>query len=98
MELNDVIKGLNDYFKYKFPDNKGWFIGKMIIIPQAIKVYKKCRIELYYHTDKSNDLVVTEEITERATQDQENKLKLKVLIKLISTLLKIRENIDKYGV
>ena len=98
MELKDIIQSINNYFKSKYPNNEGWFIGRMTIVPQSIKAYKKCNIEVYYHTSGHNELFLIEEVTEKATKDSEDKLKNNALIKLISTLLSKKEELDKYGI
>lgn len=98
MELNDIIKSINGYFKTKFPNNKGWFIGRMMIIPQTIKLYKRYCIEIYYHTDSENKLILKQELTKRVSSDQENKIKTEVLTSLLTEILTNKNCIDECAI
>lgn len=41
MKLKYIIDALNHYYLEKFPNAKGWFIGKEYIAPTKINLYKK---------------------------------------------------------
>jgi hypothetical protein len=98
MELKDIVKALNEYYKSKYPNADGWFIGRVMIEPQAIKLYKKCTIELYYHKEKSNELFISIQNTDRTIQGEEDKLKARTLTLFITELLNRKEDIDNYGI
>lgn len=97
MEIQDIIKALNDYFRNTFKA-KGWFIGRVVIEPQIIKIYKKGIAELYYHTNDKNELIIKIECADRVLQGEENKLKKELLTKFITAILEKKDIIDSYGV
>lgn len=98
MELQDIIKAINEYYKNKYPDSTGWFIGRVFLEPQVIKLYKKCIIEIYYHKENKNTLFIKIEYTDRAIQGQDDKLKREASILALKELLLRKEELDGYSI
>lgn len=98
MELQDILKAINEYYKDKYSDREGWFIGRLYFEPQAIKLYKKCIVEIYYHVKNKNTLFVKQEYTDRAIQGEESNLKTKTLVLTLKEILDKKEELDNYGV
>lgn len=98
MELKNIVKALNEYYKQKYPNAKGWFIGRIMIEPQAIKLYKKCTVELYYHKGNSNEMFINIQNIDRTIQGEEDKLKDTTLTLFLTELLNRKEDIDNYGI
>ena len=98
MELQDILKAINEYYKDKYSDREGWFIGRLYFEPQAIKLYKKCIVEIYYHVKNKNTLFVKQEYTDRAIQGEENSLKVKTLTLALKEILNKKEELDNYGI
>ena len=47
MKLKYIVDALNHYYLKKFPNAKGWFIGKETLEPAKVNAYKKYNADLY---------------------------------------------------
>lgn len=98
MDLHLIIQSLNSYFKSKFPDAKGWLIGREFIEPTQVNVYKKYTIEIYYHLPRKNNIVFTVSKVDRCVDNDYTLLKKNTIIELLTLIFKDIKELDKYGI
>lgn len=96
MKLKYITDALNHYYLKKFPDAKGWFIGKESIEPTKLNAYKKYKVEIYYHTPGKNHLAYTKQLIDRCPEGAEDALKEKMITTLLTDLFINLTEFDKY--
>ena len=97
MKVNDIVNALNHYYLKKFPNSNGWFIAKENIEPTKLNVYKKYRVEIYYHVPGKNHLAYTQQLIDRCPEGCEEILKQNFLTKLLEDLFTNLNELDKYA-
>lgn len=96
MKLKYIIDALNHYYLEKFPNAKGWFIGKEYIAPTKINLYKKYQVSIYYHTPGKNHLAYTQELIDRCPEGTEEEFKEKFTISLLVGIFNNLRKFDEY--
>ena len=96
MKLKQVVDALNRYYINKFPNAKGWFIGKELIEPTKLNVYKKYRVEIFYHTPGKNQLAYTQQVIDRCPEGTEEEFKEIFMTSLLTGLFTNLNEFDKY--
>ena len=96
MKLKYIVDALNHYFLDKYPDAKGWFIGKESIEPTRLNLYKQYKVEIYYHTPGKNYLAFTQQIVDRCPEGCEDELKEHFVTALLTNLFKNLQELEKY--
>ena len=96
MKLKYIVDALNHYYLKRFPNAKGWFIGKETIEPTRLNLYKQYRVEIYYHTPGKNHLAFTQQIIDRCPEGAEEILKEKFITALLEGLFTNLLELDKY--
>ena len=96
MKLKYIVDALNHYYLKRFPNAKGWFIGKETIEPTRLNLYKQYRVEIYYHTPGKNHLAYTQQIIDRCPEGAEEILKEKFITALLEGLFTNLLELDKY--
>lgn len=96
MKLKQVVEALNHYYAKRFPNAKGWFIGKESIEPTKLNAYKKFRIEIYYHLPGKNHLAYQLQFVDRCPEGVEEELKERLFIALLEGLFENLTELDKY--
>lgn len=96
MKLKYIVDALNHYYLKKFPNAKGWFIGKETIEPARLNAYKKYRVEIYYHTPGKNINAYTQQVVDRCPEGAEEILKEKFTTTLLENLFTCLPEFDKY--
>ena len=96
MKLKYITDALNHYYLKKFPNAKGWFIGKESIEPTRLNAYKKYRVEIYYHTPGKNHLAYTQQVVDRCPEGAEEILKEMITTALLEGIFTHLNDFDKY--
>lgn len=96
MKLRYIVDALNHYYLKKFPNAKGWFIGKESIEPTRVNAYKKYRAEIYYHTPGKNNLAVTVQLVDRCLEGENDILKEKAIAMILAEIFTNLEKLDEY--
>lgn len=96
MKLKYIVDALNHYYLKRFPNAKGWFIGKETIEPTRLNLYKQYRVEIYYHTPGKNHLAFTQQIIDRCPEGAEDILKERFITALLEGLFTNLLELDKY--
>ena len=96
MKLKYIVDALNHYYLKRFPNAKGWFIGKETIEPTRLNLYKQYRVEIYYHTPGKNHLAFTQQIVDRCPEGAEEILKERFIAALLEGLFTNLLEFDKY--
>ena len=96
MKLKYIVDALNHYYLKRFPNAKGWFIGKETIEPTRLNLYKQYKVEIYYHTPGKNHLAYTQQIVDRCPEGAEEILKEKFITTLLEGLFTNLLELDKY--
>lgn len=96
MKLKDIVDALNRYYMNKFPNAKGWFIGKEVIEPTKLNAYKKYRTEIFYHIPGKNHLAFQQQLIDRCPEGTEDILKERALVALLTCIFENLQMIDKY--
>ena len=96
MKLRQIVDALNKYYLRKFPNAKGWFIGKELIEPTKLNVYKKYRVEIFYHTPGKNHLAYTQQVIDRCPEGTEEEFKEMFMTALLAELFTNLEKFDEY--
>lgn len=96
MKLKYIVDALNHYYLKRFPNAKGWFIGKETIEPTRLNLYKQYKVEIYYHTPGKNHLAYTQQIIDRCPEGAEEILKEKFITTLLEGLFTNLLELDKY--
>ena len=96
MKLKYIVDALNHYYLKKFPDAKGWFIGKEMIEPSRLNAYKKYRVEIFYHLPGKNHLAYTQQFVDRCPEGAEELLKERFFTTLLEQLFTNLPEFDKY--
>lgn len=91
-----IVKALNNYYLKKFPNARGWFIGKESIEPTRLNAYKKYKVEIYYHTPGKNHLAFTNQLIDRCPEGCEDILKESFMTALLTGLFENLQEFDKY--
>lgn len=96
MKLKYIVDALNHYFLAKFPNANGWFIGKESIEPTRLNLYKKYKVEIFYHTPGKNHLAYTQQLIDRCPEGAEDILKEHFITTLLTDLFNNLSEFDKY--
>ena len=96
MKLNYIVDALNHYYLRKFPNAKGWFIGKETVEPTKVNAYKKYKVEIYYHVPGKNTLAYTQQLIDRCPEGAEEILKERFITTLLTDLFTNLPEFDKY--
>lgn len=96
MKLKYIVDALNHYYLNKFPNAKGWFIGKEMIEPAKLNAYKRYKVEIYYHTPGKNTLAYTQQVVDRCPEGAEDLLKERFVTALLTDLFTHLQEFDKY--
>lgn len=96
MKLKYIVDALNHYFLAKFPNANGWFIGKESIEPTRLNLYKKYKVEIFYHTPGKNHLAYTQQLVDRCPEGAEDVLKEHFITTLLTDLFNNLSEFDKY--
>lgn len=96
MKLRYIVDALNHYYSEKFPNAKGWFIGKENIEPTRLNAYKKYKAEIYYHTPGKNHLVFQQQLIDRCPEGAEEALKERITVTFLTTVFKNLQKLDEY--
>lgn len=96
MKLKYIVDALNHYFLAKFPNANGWFIGKESIEPTRLNLYKKYKVEIFYHTPGKNHLAYTQQVVDRCPEGAEDILKEHFITTLLTDLFNNLSEFDKY--
>lgn len=96
MKLKYIVDALNRYYSKKFPNAKGWFIGKESIEPTKLNAYKKYKVEIYYHTPGKNHLAYTQQVIDRCPEGAEEILKERLITALLEGLFTNLNSFDNY--
>ena len=96
MKLKNIVEALNHYYLNKFPNARGWFIGKEVIEPTLLNAYKIYKIEIFYHTPGKNYLAYTQQLVDRCPEGTEEILKERMVTILLSDLFTNLTEFDKY--
>lgn len=96
MKLKDIVDALNGYYLNKFPNAKGWFIGKESMEPSLINAYKKYKVEIFYHTPGKNQLAITQQFVDRLADTDEELFKTKFFTALLKHIFINLNELDKY--
>lgn len=96
MKLKYIVDALNHYFLAKFPNANGWFIGKESIEPTRLNLYKKYKVEIFYHTPGKNHLAYTQQLVDRCPEGAEDILKEHFITTLLTDLFNNLSEFDKY--
>jgi len=96
MKLKYIVDALNHYFLAKFPNANGWFIGKESIEPTRLNLYKKYKVEIFYHTPGKNHLAYTKQLIDRCPEGAEDILKEHFITTLLTDLFNNLSEFDKY--
>lgn len=97
MKLKYIVDALNHYFLAKFPNANGWFIGKESIEPTRLNLYKKYKVEIFYHTPGKNHLAYTQQVVDRCPEGAEDILKEHFITTLLTDLFNNLSEFDKYA-
>ena len=96
MKLKNIVEALNHYYLAKFPNAKGWFIGKEMTEPTKLNLYKKHRVEVFYHTPGKNHLALTVQLVERCPEGMEDVMKERALTELLRLMFTDLQKLDEY--
>ena len=96
MKLKYITDALNRYYLARFPNAKGWFIGKEAFEPTKLNAYKKYKVEIFYHTPGKNHLAFTQQVIDRCPEGTEEILKEKFTVGLLELIFKNLADLDKY--
>lgn len=96
MKLKYIVDALNHYYLKKFPNAKGWFIGKESVEPTRVNAYKKYRAEIYYHTSGKNSPAVTVQLIDRCLEGENDFLKEKATTMILAEIFTNLEKLDEY--
>ena len=96
MKLKYIVDALNRYYSKKFPNAKGWFIGKESVEPTKLNAYKKYKVEIYYHTPGKNHLAYTQQVIDRCPEGAEEILKERLITALLEGLFTNLNSFDSY--
>lgn len=96
MKLKQLTEALNHYYLKKFPNAKGWFIGKEMTEPTKLNLYKKYKAEIFYHTPGKNNIAFTVQVIDRCPEGEEDALKERALESLLEGMFTNLSTLDKY--
>jgi len=96
MKLKYIVDALNRYYSKKFPNAKGWFIGKESVEPTKLNAYKKYKVEIYYHTPGKNHIAYTQQVIDRCPEGAEEVLKERLITALLEGLFTNLNSFDSY--
>lgn len=96
MKLKQLTEALNHYYLKKFPNAKGWFIGKEMMEPTKLNLYKKYKAEIFYHTQGKNSIAFTVQLIERCPEGSEEIIKERALECLLEEMFTNLSTLDKY--
>ena len=96
MKLKLVVDALNHYYLKKFPNASGWFIGKEVMEPTRLNLYKKYKAEIFYHTPGKNIRAYTLQLVDRCPEGAEESLRDRALAGLLEGLFTSLPEFDKY--
>lgn len=96
MKLKNIIEALNHYYLKRFPNAKGWFIGKEYSEPTKLNAYRKYRVEIYYHIPSKNTIAFTVQMIDRCINDSEDILRERALTALLEEIFTNITDLDKY--
>lgn len=96
MKLKYIVDALNHYFLEKYPNAKGWFIGKESIEPTRLNLYKKYKVEIFYHMPGKNHLAYTKQVVDRCPEGAEEILKENFVVGLLTDVFKNLPEFEKY--
>lgn len=96
MKLKSVVEALNHYYAKRFPNAKGWFIGKESIEPTKLNAYKRYKVEIYYHLPGKNHLAYQQQFVDRCPEGAEEEIQERLFISLLEDLFTNLVEFDKY--
>lgn len=96
MKLKDIVDALNHYYLKKFPNAKGWFIGKEYKEPTKLNLYKKYKAEIFYHTATKNAIAFTVQLIDRCPDGDDDLIKERALTTLLEEIFTNLSSLDKY--
>lgn len=96
MKLKYIVDALNHYYLRKFPNAKGWFIGKEMIEPARLNAYKKYKVEIFYHIPGKNIRAYTQQVVDRCPEGAEEILKERFTTALLEGIFNSLPEFDKY--
>lgn len=95
MKIKYIVDALNHYFLEKYPNSNGWFIGKESIEPTRLNLYKKYKVEIYYHTPGKNKCVFTQQVVDRCPEGAEDILKENFVTSFVTNIFKSLSDFEK---
>lgn len=96
MKLKYIVDALNHYYLRKFPNAKGWFIGKEVVEPARLNAYKRYKVEIFYHVPGKNTLAYTQQVVDRCPEGAEEILKERFTTALLEGIFTSLPEFDKY--
>ena len=96
MKLKYIVDALNHYFLEKYPQANGWFIGKEMIEPTRLNLYKKYKVEIFYHTPGKNHLAYTKQVVDRCPEGAEEILKENFVTSLLTDIFRHLPELESY--
>jgi hypothetical protein len=96
MELAYIIKALNKYFKAKYPETKGFFIGKESYEPTQLNAFKTHKVEIYFHIPGKNRLVFTKQEVNKYIEGKEEAINAEFMSDLLAGLFINLETLETY--
>lgn len=96
MRLKDITDALNNYYLIKFPKAKGFFIGKEYVEPAKVNIYKKYKIDIYYHIPGKNHLAITKEVIGKCGNNEEDAFRDKAYTSLLEEIFNNLNKLDNY--
>lgn len=96
MKLKDIVDALNGYYLKKFPNARGWFIGKESLESSLVNAYKKYKVEIFYHTPGKNHIAFTQQFVDRLIDIDEEAFKTKFFVTLLKQIFISLTDLDKY--
>jgi len=96
MKLKYIIDALNHYFLNKYPNANGWFIGKESIEPTRLNLYKKYKVEIFYHTPGKNYPAYTKQTIDRCPEGAEEILKENFVTQLLTDMFSNLQSFEEY--
>lgn len=96
MKLRNIVDALNRYYLNKFPNAKGWFIGKEYTEPTKLNAYKKYVLQIFYHTPGKNHLAFTRQLIDKCPEGMEEVLNEKLYTDFLGFIFINLNELDKY--
>ena len=96
MKIKYIVEALNHYYLERFPNAKGWFIGKETIEPTRLNAYKRYKVEIFYHVPGKNTLAYTQQLVDRCPEGEEESLKERMIATILADLFIHLSDFDEY--